>query len=69
MSEPLPMHGIHYWEFKIRARRDQSVEPDTLPTKEEDPENGLSQQTSSLGGGTIPGFSFRNLQKKTKVPK
>lgn len=22
MSEPLPLHGIHYWEFKVRAAKD-----------------------------------------------
>ena len=22
MSEPLPLHGIHYWEFKVQGRHE-----------------------------------------------
>ena len=27
MSEPLPLHGIHYWEFKVKAYPKQIIEP------------------------------------------
>ena len=55
MSEPLPMHGIHYWEFKIRASRDQTPEqPEAIPAKqEEDLETGMSQQQPFFFGGAV----------------
>ena len=51
MSEPLPLHGIHYWEFKIKvhARQKERVEePHPTEAKSEESKAADIENTSGI---------------------
>lgn len=49
MSEPLPLHGIHYWEFKVKAHDPKKISQERCSYEEQRKSGGNEKSRGSNG--------------------